>query len=173
MENHHQAIIDKETFYKVQEINLKASEKYNLNKDKFKDLHIKDDRLKGILKCGCCGKNLIIMEKFKQNKTKEFNIRRSFVCDTRNISKERCSFTSIREDELLDVILKIIKTQIMIAKNFNKIISNNSNGLSNNINKLQIQLNSKTIELNKLQDKYEDIYRISRKFLIRTRLYIY
>ena len=158
MENHHQPIIDKETFYKVQEINLKASEKYNLNKDKFKDLRTKDDRLKGILKCGCCGKNLIRAENFKQNKTKECNIRRSFTCNTRNISKERCSFTSIREDELLDVILKTIKTQIMMAKNFNEIISNNSNSLFNNMDKLQTQLDNKKIELNKLESKYEDIY---------------
>ncbi len=158
MENHHQPIIDKETFYKVQEINLKASEKYNLNKDKFKELHTKDDRLKGILKCGCCGKNLIRIEKFKQNKTKDCNIRISFTCNTRNISKERCSFTSIREDELLDVILKTIKTQIMIAKDFNEIISNNSNSLFNNMDKLQTQLDNKKIELNKLESKYEDIY---------------
>lgn len=158
MENHHQAIIDKEIFFKVQEINLKVSEKYNLNKDKFKGLRTKDDRLKGILKCGCCGKNLIRIEKFKENKTKECNIRRSFICNTRNISKERCSFTSIREDDLLEVVLKTIKAQIMLAKNFDEIICNSSNSLFNKMDKLQTKLNSKKIELNKLQSKYEDIY---------------
>lgn len=97
-------------------------------------------------------------EKFKKNKTKPYNKRVAFICNTRTINKDMCCFKSIREDELLDVIFKIIKVQIMLAKNFNDIISKTTIDISSNINKIQTKIDNKTLELNKIKNAYETIY---------------
>ena len=87
-ENHHEAIISKEVFDKVQNI-LDRKKGYFSNKDIFA----------GYLKCSDCGKTMIL----RKSKDKEYYYCSSFV---RNHS---CTNHSIRKDRLEELVLKIIK----------------------------------------------------------------
>lgn len=82
--NHHEAIITKNIYYKVQNI-LDKKEGYKNNNDIFS----------GYLKCADCGKSLII----KKSKNYEYYYCSSFI---RNGS---CSNHSIKKEQLIDEVL--------------------------------------------------------------------
>ena len=119
IENNHPPIIDEDIFYKVQEINKYLKQKHFKQHNKNSN---EENILKGIIKCGCCNKNIRIVTSIKKNKFKENHIDRRFVCSTRLKYKDRCDFKSIKECIILSVIFQSIRLQITSNNNINEII---------------------------------------------------
>ncbi len=122
-ENNHTPIIDRDIFYSVQSINKAKAEKY-ANKNILKD---KNDIFKGLLKCGCCGKNLTKRINIKTNKSTSANIQNRIICERRYKTVDRCNFKGIREDTIKNVVLEAIKANINLSKNIKSIIKDNLN----------------------------------------------
>ncbi len=119
IENNHTPIIDEDIFYKVQKINKYLKQKYFKQHNKNSN---EENILKGIVKCGCCNKNIRIVTSIKKNKFKENHIDKRFACSTRLKYKDRCDFKSIKEYIILSIIFRSIKLQITFTNNINEII---------------------------------------------------
>ena len=90
VEESHDAIIDLETWNKVQEEMKRRRERIKWNKDRV------DSPLKGKIKCGCCGKNYL---------RKAYAYRTFWVCATyTRKGKDGCSSKRIDEGELFKII---------------------------------------------------------------------
>ena len=125
-ENHHEAIISKEIFDKVQNI-LDRKKGYFNNKDIFA----------GYLKCFDCGKSMIL----RKSKDKEYYYCSSFV---RNHS---CTNHSIRKDKLEELVLKDINKEYSNIQ-LNKISDNVLNDFIDKIvvyNKDNVKITYKNI----------------------------
>lgn len=125
-ENHHEAIISKETFDKVQNI-LDRKKGYFNNKDIFA----------GYLKCFDCGKSMIL----RKSKDKEYYYCSSFV---RNHS---CTNHSIRKERLEELVLKDINEKYSNIQ-LNKISDNVLNDFIDKIvvyNKDNVKITYKNI----------------------------
>lgn len=174
IENNHTPIIDKETFYKVQEINKMITEKYHTNYNK--NEYLKEENiLKGIIKCGCCGKNITRIMDVKENKTKEPSVRKYFICRTKNKYPKDCTFKNIREEIVLNAVFNHIKLQIKIAEDLKNIIE--SENYKNEIKQKKIVLENKinvlNNELKKITNYYEVIYNDFLDNILTEEGYIY
>ena len=174
IENNHTPIIDKETFYKVQEINKMITEKYHTNYNK--NEYLKEENiLKGIIKCGCCGKNITKIMDVKENKTKEPSVRKYFICRTKNKYHKDCTFKNIREEIVLNAVFNHIKLQIKIAEDLKNIIE--SEDYKNEIKQKKIVLENKinvlNNELKKITNYYEVIYNDLLDNILTEEGYIY
>ncbi len=145
VENTHQPIISKETFYKVQEINKKSRQiYYNKNKKTKSNENI----FKKYIKCGECGKNLI-----KRQKESNY-IYTFFECKSHRING--CKFTTIKAHYVEEIVFNQIKNQIEININLKSILNKNSTYLEENI--LNNKIENMEKELIKIKDFYKIIY---------------
>ncbi|WP_250277550.1 recombinase family protein [[Clostridium] colinum] len=147
-ENNHTPIIDKETFYKVQAINENVTLKYNKNKYTNK----KEDILKGLLKCGCCGRNLTKRVNIKTYELNKVNIQNRIICEGRYKVVDKCNFKGIREDVILKTILETIKLNIKLSKDINKIIE-----FKEYTNKINLHKQNLIKEINITKEKIQNI----------------
>ena len=99
--NHHEAIIDKETFEKVQKLLDKHSKENKFcNSDKYRNVNL----FTGLLKCGYCGSHLC---KRTQKETKIYY----YVCRNKDVKDENYCYEAkyIRDDLVEDVVNDMIK----------------------------------------------------------------
>ena len=134
VENMHTAIIDKERFYRLQEI--RKERKYNWNK-RIEDLSMFDE----ILKCDNC-KNALKLIEIKNDKS---DIKKyAFVCDKCNEKGKKDYY--ITADKLKVCILRSIKYHIDLLDNFEnakKAVKHNTNytkQLKENVNSMKLEL---------------------------------
>lgn len=154
VQNTHQAIIDEETFYEVQKINEKAKEDYK-NKNKF-NKNKTENIFKGVIKCGCCGKNLIRRERSKKIKN-GISIYRFFECNY--VKLKQCHLNGkIKESILKQIVFEEIQKQIQIAKIFDDLIYKNQQNIALEKNKIKKLLENINVEINEIQDFYKTIY---------------
>lgn len=121
--NTHEAIIDTESFKAVQRLNSQKSTKHTVHpNDNVAPL---ESPVLGLLHCGNCDKRLIRQRIVKHNKHKEpkTHIWFTYKCIIHGLDPEACSFTSIREVELLNVVHQIIQTQISLALDMEKMLN--------------------------------------------------
>jgi len=98
IENGHPAIIDEDTYHKVQELII-TKKKTQSSKIKFRSLSER-------IKCGICGRN------YHHSKD---SIRHYWKCPTRAISKNVCGAKNIREDAIRDMFLKAINLRFNLS----------------------------------------------------------
>lgn len=150
----HKPIISEDTFYKVQEINKKAKDKYESN-NKCKTKKTTDNIFKGIIVCGCCNKKLNRKEEIKLNKNKSY---RFFYCNGRKI--KQCNFTTINEDVIKQVVFEQIKNEIMLINQFKSIIKQNNSIINLEAENLKLMINDINLEIEKIniynKNAYED-----------------
>ena len=107
IENTHEAIVDRETFFQVQEIK-------NRNKKAWRDKQggvSYENILEGILVCGLC-KHPLRRNKDVRNK----KVRYYFYCASAyNYKQSKCNTASIVDYKLFNIILEQIKLQIDLA----------------------------------------------------------
>lgn len=170
-ENNHEPIIDKETFYKVQAINENIKLRYNKTNYTIE----KDDILKGLLKCGCCGKNLTKRVNIKAYESNKINIQNRIICEGRYKVVDKCSFKGIREDIILKTILETVKLNIKLSKDINKIVNFKECNNKINLHKQNLIEEISTIreKIQNIQFKYEKLYNDYLDGILNKRDYIF
>lgn len=153
VENTHEPIISKEGFYEVQKINQRATDKYNsvnkLKKDKIENI------FKGLLKCGDCGKKLVIgdsIERYKSGTTTY----RFFKCNYNKVYG--CMFHLINEVYLKEIVFEELKKQIQRANNLKDIILRNSDIIYFEEENLSKNIENINTEIQRIQNFYKLIY---------------
>ncbi len=144
VENTHEAIIDKETFNRVQTLLTKK-----VRPKSIKEAATKPSVLSGYVVCGDCGQKMVRTTSI-QNGEKYYYFR----CKTnKTLGNDTCSSRLISEDTLLEVLKTTINTIITSMIDFNKLIH-----IANEkeLNMLKSKLE---IELKKLLTKQKKVLR--------------
>ena len=110
----HEAIISQELFDKAQQRIVKAKEDH---RTKLTDAYT-ENIFKGKIVCGCCGRSMIRIRQ-RRITTKDRYI---FLCVSNQVKSNTCDAGKIYEDEIFDVILTVLSTQIdILVDNKNKL----------------------------------------------------
>ncbi len=128
VENTHEAIIDKETFFRVQNI---LDERRNKHNDKVRTPY-EENIFKGKLYCMCCGR---IMD-YKRKGQGEYN----YACSTNNkLGKGSCVGVAINKNILINIVNETLGKQYeVLVDNQDKFNNSNDNiSILNEINSLQ------------------------------------
>ena len=82
VKNTHEAIVEEELFYAVQEMNRQANEQYWEKKKRFDHIQNTENILKGLVYCGNCGTKLTRYKNVRENKHKEpkFHVWYNYIC---------------------------------------------------------------------------------------------
>ena len=162
IENHHEPIIDKELFEKVQKIRKKRkkeSDKYN---NGFKFVDVENNLYSGLLYCGRCGTPM-----YKRKGTSGTRKRPdSYLC------KKYCNEGSIKEDirkdygckphririEYLDQIVNAYIDNLISNPEFKSFVMDNVKAISTNKVKLEKDLNKSKETLEKLEKQFKQVY---------------
>lgn len=125
VKNTHQAILDKALFDRVQRINEQTTQEYYERQVRFAEAGNTENILKGLVSCGHCKTNLVRHKNVRKNKHKrpEFHVWYSYICPVHAADPSRCSFISIPEAHLLEIVFCVIQSQLMAALNMGKLKS--------------------------------------------------
>lgn len=162
IENHHEPIVDKELFEKVQKIRKKRkkeSDKYN---NGFKFVDVENNLYSGLLYCGRCGTP---MYKRKGN-TGTRKRPDSYLC--KKYSNEGAMKEDIRKDygckphririEYLDEIVNAYIENLISNPEFKNFVMDNVKAISTNKVTLEDEITRGKANLEKLQKQYKQIY---------------
>jgi site-specific DNA recombinase len=130
IDNHHEAIIDKELFYKVQKMR-KSRRIVNVNQESGKKTHV----FSGKLKCATCGHTMI-----KSGIVRGTNNDWYMRCQLANKSRgKECTSHNIRYSKIYEIVLKRIKAIVRSVLESNENTEKLAAELMLNDNKKQIQ----------------------------------
>lgn len=162
LENHHEPIIDKELFEKVQKIRAKRkkeSDKYN---NGFKFVDTENNLYSGLLYCGRCG-TAMYKRKGTTNTRKRPD---SYLC--KKYSNEGAIKEEMRHDygckphririQYLDTIVNAYIDNLISNPEFKNFVMNNVKAISTNKVTLENDLVKSKQVLEKLQKQYKQIY---------------
>lgn len=116
--NTHEPIIDEETFEKVQQIANQRKSEYHERLGKFAHLKHSENILQGLVWCPNCQRPLVRYKNVSHGKKLWY----TYICPGHADDPTRCSFVSIREDELNEVLFTAIQSQIQIAADLQEVI---------------------------------------------------
>lgn len=119
VKNTHLPIITKDIFDKAHEIMNERKEQYNSNLGKYNNLRKSENMFKGKVVCGECGTRLVRDRNIKNDKVNYL-----FVCPTHANVLDKCSFLQMRENDLINITLSLIKNQIFHAIELEKVLAN-------------------------------------------------
>lgn len=153
VENTHEAIIDKDTYLKAQELDQRDIRM----SPKGRNVYL----FSGFLRCADCKRSMT--KKTNKNKlndgtVKEYNY---YICSTYALkSKFKCSRHSIKLEILEEAVLKAIQIQIAMVENMSEVISeiNKQATIVNQSLRLKKQLNEKQKELEKIICVTDNLY---------------
>lgn len=153
VENTHEAIIDKDTYLKAQELDQRDIRM----SPKGRNVYL----FSGFLRCADCKRSMT--KKTNKNKlndgtVKEYNY---YICSTYALkSKFKCSRHSIKLEILEEAVLKAIQIQIAMVENMSEVISeiNKQATIVNQSSRLKKQLNEKQKELEKIICVTDNLY---------------
>ena len=161
IENHHEPIIDKELFEKVQKIRKKRkkeSDKYN---NGFKFVDVENNLYSGLLHCGRCGTAM-----YKRKGTSGTRKRPdSYLC--KKYSNEG-AIKDIRPDygckphririEYLDQIVNAYIDNLISNPEFKDFVMNNVKAINTNKDSLEKDLNKQKQAIEKLEKQFKQVY---------------
>lgn len=129
VKNTHEPIIGQAVFDGVQKLGEQAARAYYDKQTRFAEVTNTENILKGLVYCGSCDTNLVRYKNVRENKHKEpkFHVWYNYICPVHTAEIDRCSFTSIPETELLEVVFSIIHSQLMTALDMEKLIKGAAN----------------------------------------------
>ena len=160
IENHHEPIIDKDLFFKIQEI---------LNRDtrisqKTKELSL----FAGFLRCADCGRQMV---KKNVNKKEDREKYHYYVCGTYDLmTKSACTRHTIRSDVLEKTVLDAVKRLAELAVRIRKIINSQQKITENE--KVKKLLNEREQEKMKIEDNLNRLYSDYKNELISLEQYL-
>ncbi len=116
--NTHEPIIDEETFETVQQIAKQKKSEYHERLGKFAHLEHSENILQGLIWCPNCKRPLVRYKNVSHGKKLWY----TYICPSHTDDPTRCSFVSIREDELNEVLFTAIQSQIQIATDLEDVV---------------------------------------------------
>lgn len=116
--NTHEPIIDEETFETVQKIATQKKREYNDRLGKFSHLEHTENILQGLVWCPSCQRPMVRYKNVSHGKRLWY----TYICPGHADDPARCSFVSIREDELNEVLFTAIQSQIAIAADMEAVV---------------------------------------------------
>lgn len=114
VENTHEAIIDRDTFCRVQDILTRKREDSSFNSDRGKNIPMKEDMFVGLVYCGTCGRKVPMMSRLVDKNVK--TVRQYFYQCRYNydIGKNDICCGSWLETDLIKVVYKSLSAQIAL-----------------------------------------------------------
>lgn len=154
--NTHEAIIDEDTFEKVQAIAKQRKDEYHARLGKFAHLEHSDNILQGLVCCPNCMRPMVRYKNVSHGKKLWY----TFICPTHASDPERCDFVSIREDELVDVLFTAIQKQIELAADMESVTRklNAQPSYKKSRSEAQDRLDAAQRTLKRSQSLYESLY---------------
>ncbi len=116
--NTHEPIIDNETYEAVQAIAAQRKTEYHENLGKYSYLEHSENILKGLVWCPNCQRPLVRYKNVSHGQKLWY----TYICPGHADDPERCSFVSIREDDVIEVVFATLQAQIAIAADLEEII---------------------------------------------------
>lgn len=119
----HEPIIEAELFRAVQEINNRTSAHRKARLGRFTHVPDREAVLRGLVYCGECGAKLIRNKTVKERKD-DISIRYYTVCPVHRAAPAKCSFTGMKEEDLITAVYQAVKIQYIIAAALNNPFDN-------------------------------------------------
>ena len=116
--NTHEPIIDEETFETVQKIAYQKKREYNDRLGKFSHLEHTENILQGLVWCPNCQRPMVRYKNVSHGQKLWY----TYICPGHSDDPARCSFVSIREDELNEVLFTAIQSQIEVAADMEAVV---------------------------------------------------
>ncbi len=116
--NTHEPIIDNETYEAVQAIATQRKTEYHENLGKYSYLEHSENLLKGLVWCPNCQRPLVRYKNVSHGQKLWY----TYICPGHADDPERCSFVSIREEDVTEVVFATLRAQIAIAADLEEII---------------------------------------------------
>jgi len=116
--NTHDPIIDEETFEKVQHIANQRKTEYHERLGKFSYLEHTENILQGLVWCPNCKRPMVRYKNVSHGQKLWY----TYICPGHADDPARCSFVSIQEDELREVVFTAIQSQMQIAADLEDVI---------------------------------------------------
>ena len=156
VENTHKPLIDRETFYKVQELAKRKNEEYFENLGRFAHLGSTENILKGLIYCADCKRPLVRYKNVSHGKKLWY----TFICPTHADDIGSCPLKSIREDVLIPMLLQAIQTQIALAVDMEALVRrvNSSSKYKKQTATLQGKLDTAKNALMRYNSLYDSLY---------------
>lgn len=170
LENTHKAIISKEIFDKVQELNkISANHKKAKMEETAKKRALLTNLFKGKIFCADCGYPLSFNKIVDKN-----NFNATYKCSLYN-RKKLCSLHSINYKKLNEKVLNAIATQVKVALDYEKLISKlkGSVGEVSIRDKQNYAISSFNLKINGIQKKRTKLYEDYVKGLLSAEDYIF
>ena len=175
IENHHEPIIDKELFEKVQKIRKKRKKERDKYNKRFKFVDVENNLYSGLLHCGRCGTPMYKRKGTSRNRKRPD----SYLC--KKYSNEGAIKEEIKRDygckphririEYLDQIVDAYIDKLVSNSEFKNFAMNNVKTINTNKQILQTTLNKSKATLERLQKQYKQIYEDKLNQLIPEFLY--
>ena len=153
VEDTHEAIIERDLFEKVQELNKRDTRVAPGNKRLY--------MLSGFVVCADCNRNMRRNSRKRKRKDGTETERVLYTCSTRAMKGVKfCKPNSMREELINEIVLKAIKLQIDNVANMAYVISEINKQSSTNIQSLRLtdQCSNKKEELKKIISAIDDLY---------------
>ena len=119
VKNTHLPIITQDIFDKAHAIMKDRKHQYNSNLGKYDNLEKSENMFKGKVVCGDCDTRLVRDRNVKKDKVCYL-----FVCPTHANVPDKCQFLQMREKDLINITLTLIKNQIFHAIELEKVLAN-------------------------------------------------
>ena len=154
--NTHEAIIDEDTFEKVQAIAKRRKDEYHACLGKFAHLKHSDNLLQGLVYCPNCMRPMVRYKNVSHGKKLWY----TFICPTHASDPERCDFVSIREDELMEILFAAIQKQVELAADMDSVTRklNEKPSYKKSRSEAQDRLETAQRTLKRSQSLYESLY---------------
>ena len=159
IENAHEPIVSKEIFDKARELELKGKADYKAALEKHADFRNSvEDKLKGKIFCGDCKYRLYLKHNAALG-TNRRNFSLSYYC-RRDIHKNDCPSHSISQRKLEKSILNVIRTQIDVAFDYEKLLAKLKNSKAGKEKERQLRSRIRGIKgkIGSIQTKRQHLY---------------
>ncbi len=156
VENTHEPIVNIEIFDKVQALAEQRNAEYHERLGKFPHLETTKNILKGLIYCADCHHPLVRYKNVSHDKKLWY----TFICQTHTNDKTSCPLKSIREDELIPMLMTAIQTQIALAADMEELVRkvNSSPQVRKQNAGLQGQLDAARKALRRYNGLYDSLY---------------
>lgn len=171
IENTHTPIIDKKTFYKVQELLEESLYERKRQLEKYSHRQRTDNILSGIVRCGICGRGVHRNGGyFKKDGTL---VHYAFLCSNKYIKTGGCTSKSIFEADLLDCVFQACKKQLDLLVNMEGLIEDLSESVRQDpyYGKLKIIVHSLENEQKNLRRRRNELYADYKQGLLTAKDY--
>lgn len=154
--NTHEPIIDDETYEAVQQIAQQRKTEYHERLGKFSHLEHSENLLQKLVWCPNCKRPMVRYKNVSHGQKLWY----TYICPGHADDPARCSFVSIREEDVVEVVFSTLQAQIAIAADLEEVIKklNAEPGFRRQRNDANSKLEAARRTLKRSQSLYDSLY---------------